>query len=116
MRNAAGNGVEPGSNGQSDVYRSVVSDLVGMIEQVQASLRLIERNIDREPPPGSQDDSADIAVLDDISPRFTMAAAALKACDANLGIALDSLMDAEMPGRGADGCAANQSAFPIVWA
>jgi hypothetical protein len=116
MHNAAGNGVELEPNGQSDVYRSVVSDLVGLIERVQASLRLIERTIDREPAPGSQTDSADIAVLDDISPRFMMAAAALKICDANLGIALDSLMDAETPECGADSHAANRSALSIVWA
>jgi hypothetical protein len=41
MQNAAGDGIESGTDGQNDSYRSVVSDLVSLIEHVQASLRLI---------------------------------------------------------------------------
>jgi len=37
MRNAAGDSVEFGSDGHNDSYRSVVSDLVSLIEHVQAS-------------------------------------------------------------------------------
>ena len=41
----------------------------------------------------SQESSANLIVLDDVSPRYMRAAAALQTCDANLGAALHSLMD-----------------------
>jgi hypothetical protein len=37
--------------------------------------------------PGSPESSTNIIVLDDISPRYIKADAALQACDVNLGIA-----------------------------
>jgi hypothetical protein len=67
----------------------VVSDLVGLIEHVQNSLRLIERTIDGETP----ESSTNIIVLDDVSPRYMRAAAALQACDVSLGTALRALLD-----------------------
>jgi len=36
-------------------------------------------------------------VLDDVTPPFVKAAEALKACDADLGIALRSLLDSKAP-------------------
>jgi hypothetical protein len=101
MQNAAGDGTEPGPDGQNDSYRSVVSDLIGLIEHVQTSLRLIEQTMVRETSPGSQENAANVIVLDDVTPRYVKATAALKACDASLGIALHSLLDSRMPGRGA---------------
>jgi hypothetical protein len=100
MQSAAGDGIAFGPDGQDDGYRSVVSDLVGLIEHVQASLRLIEQTMVRESSPGGQEHAANVVVLDDVSPRYLKAAAALKACDANLGIALDFLLDSRTPGRG----------------
>jgi hypothetical protein len=100
MRNAAGDSVEFGPDGRNDSYRSVVSDLVSLIAHVQASLRLIEQTMVRETSSGSQENAANVVVLDDVSPRYIKAAAALKACDANLGIALHFLLDARAPGRG----------------
>jgi hypothetical protein len=67
-----------------------VSDLVSLIGHVEASLRQVEQAIAREAPASSQE--ANIIVLDDVTPPFVKAAAALKACDANLGIALRSLL------------------------
>jgi hypothetical protein len=103
MQNAAGDGIESGTDGQNDSYRSVVSDLVSLIEHVQASLRLIEQTMVRETSPGSQENAANVIVLDDVSPRYVKATAALKACDANLGIALHSLLDSRTPRRGTSG-------------
>ena len=34
-----------------------------------------------------------VSLVDDVSPRYMKAAAALRACDVNLGIALRSLLD-----------------------
>ena len=101
MQNAAGDGTELGPDGQNDSCRSVVSDLVSLIEHVQASLRLIEQTMVPETSTGSQENAANVVVLDDVSPRYVKAAAALKACDANLGIALHFLLDSRTPRRGA---------------
>jgi len=100
MQNATGDGIALGPDGQNDSYRSIVSDLVGLIEHVQASLRLVEQTMVRESSPGGQENAANVVVLDDVSPRYVKAAAALKACDANLGIALHFLLDSPTSGRG----------------
>jgi len=101
MRNAAGDGIAFGPDGQNDSYRSVVSDLVGLIEHVQASLRLIEQTMVPETSLGSPENAGNVVVLDDVSPRYAKAAAALKACDINLGVALHVLLDSRTPGASA---------------
>jgi len=57
------------------------ADLVCLVEHVQKSLRLIERTIAKEAlpetSPGSPESSTNILVLDDVSPRYMKAAAAL---------------------------------------
>ena len=101
MQNAAGDGVAQAPHDQNAAYCAVVSDLVSLAEHVQNSLRLIERTIAKETSaetspetsPGSPESSTNIIVLDDVSPRYMKAAAALQACDVNLGIALRSLLD-----------------------
>ena len=113
MQNAAGDGIALGPDGQNDSYRSVVSDLVSLIEHVQASLRLIEQTMVPETSPGGQETAANVVVLDDVSPRYVKAAAALKACDANLGVALHSLLDSRAPWRGASAYAEVASALSI---
>ena len=110
MRNAARDDVAPASDCQNDAYSAVVSDLVNLIEHVQTSLRLIERAIACETSLGSQESSANVIVLDDVSPRYKKATAALQACDANLGIALRSLLDS----GDNDAHAASSSAFSAV--
>ena len=105
MRNAAGDGVAQAPHDQTTAHRAVVSDLVSLVEHVQNSLRLIEQTIAKETSaetsaetspeatPGSPESSTNIIVLDDVSPRYMKSAAALQACDVNLGIALHSLLD-----------------------
>ena len=101
MQNAAGDGVAQAPYDQNAANRAVVSDLVSLVEHVQNSLRLIEQTIARETlaetspetSPGSPESSTNVIVLDDVSPRYMKAAAALQACDVNLGIALRSLLD-----------------------
>jgi len=75
----------------NDAYRAVVSDLVSLIEHVRSSLRLIERAIACDASVAGQESSANVIVLDDVSPRYMKAAAVLQACDADLGDALRSL-------------------------
>jgi hypothetical protein len=114
MQNAAGDGTEPGTDGQNDSCRSVVSNLVGLIEHVQASLRLIEQTMVRETSPGNQENTANVIVLDDVSPRYVKATAALKACESKLGIALHSLLDSWTPGHGAGAYAEFPRALSIL--
>jgi hypothetical protein len=105
MQTAAGDGVAQAPHDQNAAYRAVVSDLVSLVEHVQKSLRLIERTIAKETlpetlpetspetSPSGPESSTNVIVLDDVSPRHMKAAAALQACDVNLGIALRSLLD-----------------------
>jgi hypothetical protein len=74
-------------------YRSIVSDLVSLIEHVQAGIKLIESAIVQESP-RDLEVAADIIVLDDVTPRYLKAGAALNTCNAGLGVALHVLLDA----------------------
>ena len=97
MANAAGGDLTVQSDPASDAYRSIVSDLTSLIGHVQASLRLIEAAIAREKLFAEQDAAANVIVLDDVTPRYSEASAALKACDAGLLVALRRLIDSEQP-------------------
>lgn len=77
--------------------RLIVTDLVALIGQVQASLRLIEAAIAREAMLAEQDAASDIFVLDDVTPRYIAASSALRACDIGLAVALERLYDAAAP-------------------
>lgn len=120
MQNAAGDGVAQAPHDRNDAYRAVVSDLVSLAEHVQNSLRLIERTIARETSPetssetlpGSPESSTNIIVLDDVSPRYMKAVAALQACDVNLGIALRSLRDS----GDSDPCASSSPVLSAIGA
>jgi hypothetical protein len=95
MQDAAGCGVAQAPHDENDTYRAVVSELVNLIEHVQNGLRLIEQTIAGEMSLGGPESSTNVIVLDDVSPRYVNAAAAVQACDVKLGIALRSLLDAE---------------------
>ena len=97
MQNPQSGGIAIEPEDRNDAYRSVVSDVISLIEHVQASLRLIEQEIARETASGGQETSANVIVLDDVTPPYVRATAALKACDANLAIALHSLLDSKIP-------------------
>ena len=97
MQNVAGSNPTVQPNDGQDTYRSIVSDLVSLIGHVQASQKLIELAIAREISLGDLDACTDIIVLDDVTPRYATAAAALKACSMDLGVALDLLLDSEAP-------------------
>jgi hypothetical protein len=113
MRNPHGSlAIEP--DDRNDAYHSVVSDLVALIEHVQASLRLIEQEITRETELGSQETSGNVIVLDDVTPPYVRATAALNACDANLAIALHSLLDSKSPAHDAGDYARRPPALSII--
>ncbi len=78
-------------------YISVVSDLVSLIEHMQASMKMLEAAIARELPLGGQEAGDNVIVLDDITPCYVNANAVLQACKAGLGAALHSLGSTEPP-------------------
>jgi hypothetical protein len=71
----------------------VAADLRLLISQIEASMRRIATAMDQEH--GSDPEgSADVFVLDDVTPRYATASAALDACRAGLGHALECLSEA----------------------
>jgi hypothetical protein len=102
MQNAAGGDVSAQSGGRDDSYEAIMSDLVSVIAHVQASMKRFESAIVRESLLGNQEVAADVVVLDDVTPRYVKASAALTACNADLRVALHDLMDASTPKHGTD--------------
>ena len=80
MQYAAGFGTSTQPDGRNDNHRAIVSDLVALIEHVQASIKLFEAAIVREFPLGNQEIGGNVVVLDDVTPRYIRVNAALSAC------------------------------------
>jgi hypothetical protein len=93
MQRALEQDASPAIEGHDDSFRLVVSDLVSLIGHVQASVELIETAIARESSQDGQDDGG-VVVLDDVTPCYAAANAALLACNVSLSTALQSLLDA----------------------
>ena len=97
MQNIKAGGLPARSGDRDEMYRTVVSDLASVIEQVRSSLRLIESEIASETP--SVESAADnVFVLDDVTPGYTRACAVLRECDAGLSAALHLLQESVTPG------------------
>jgi hypothetical protein len=101
MQNAASD-ASTQSGGRDESHNSIVSDLESLFAHVEASINLIETAIAREAPFGNQEISANVVVLDDVTPRYVKANAALNTCHAGLGVALHFLMDARTAKREAN--------------
>jgi hypothetical protein len=97
MRNTADHASVQSDNRQSDnrndCCSSIISNLGALVEQVRANMKLIELAIAGEASLGNQEAAASIVVLDDVTPRYVRPNAALNACNAGLGAALDLLRD-----------------------
>ena len=74
----------------------IAADLRSLIAQIEASMRLIEAAMMQEAG-ADQPGSADLIVLDDVTPRYLTANAALGACKASLDLALKCLSESGMP-------------------
>jgi len=72
-------------------FYMVVSDLVSLIDRVQASIKLLEAAQAQQGP--ADPELADVIVLDDVTPLYAQASAALDACNASLGAALQFLIE-----------------------
>jgi hypothetical protein len=103
MQNAAGFGTSAQSDDRSDSYRAVASDLKSLIAHVQASIALIETTMASELPLGNQEIGANVVVLDDVTPRYARASAALNTCHASLAAALHFLRDTASSYHDTDG-------------
>lgn len=101
MQNAVGIGTVAPSCERRDGDQAIVSDLVSLIERVEASVRLIEAAIAKETCFGDQETAGNVVVLDDVTPRYVMANAALSRSQASLGAALCFLRDAGTVSHGA---------------
>ena len=91
MQTMAGGHHQPGERNAN--YFSVVSDLVSLIEHIQASMKMLEPVIARASPLGELEAYDDVVVLDDVTPHYVKANTALEDCRAGLGVALHCLLD-----------------------
>jgi hypothetical protein len=98
MQNTADHGSVQSDN-RNDCYSSIISNLGFLVEQVRANIKLIESAIAGEASLDDQATAANIVVLDDVTPRYVRANAALNACNVGLGVALDLLRDVRTPRR-----------------
>jgi hypothetical protein len=105
MQNAAGGGAIGQSVGPNESYRLIVSELVSLVEHVQASMKLLESAFASETAPCSQEVAANVVILDDVTPRYAKVIAALSSCNAGLGVALHVLQDARTARHGTDALA-----------
>ena len=112
MQNAAGGGASVQPDGRNDSDRDIISDLVSLIERVRASIKLIESAIATESPLGNQEIATNVVVLDDVTPCYVTANAALHTCNAGLGVALHLLLDTRAP-RNATGASAACNRRPV---
>jgi hypothetical protein len=76
---------------RTDGCSSIISNLGSLVEQVHANMKLIETAIASETALDQSQADASIVVLDDITPRYVRANAALNASRAGLGLALHLL-------------------------
>jgi hypothetical protein len=76
-----------------DSFGAIVSDLILLVEHVQASINLVERAIAREITVGDHENS-NVIILDDVTPQYVKASTALNSCSTDLCHAVQFLLDA----------------------
>jgi hypothetical protein len=95
MLNFAGTPL-PVATPEADSRQLIAADLRSLIARIETSMRLIDAAMEQDGD-GSAMISADIFVLDDVTPRYATASAALNACRAGLGHALQCLSETGNP-------------------
>jgi hypothetical protein len=86
---------------ETDSRQLIEAELRSLIARIEISMRLIDAAMTPEDL-GPNDDSAiagstDIVILDDVTPRYATATAALNTCRAELGNALQKLSESGNP-------------------
>lgn len=97
MQAAADSGASNPSGDRIHSHHSIVSELASLVAHVEAGMRLLDAAIASETASGDQDTVSNVFILDDITPSYLQANAALNACNAGLGVALHGLLDAGDP-------------------
>ena len=77
---------------EADSQRLIAADLRLLIAQIETSMRRIAAAMDQEHT-GDPEGSSDVFILDDVTPRYASANAALNACRADLRQALHYLSE-----------------------
>jgi hypothetical protein len=90
MQNVAGIVVSARSEDRNDSHGSIVSNLASLIKRIQQTNALIESAISRDATAADMEIATTVVVLDDITPGYVKARAALKSCEAGLELALQS--------------------------
>lgn len=98
MQNARGEPIVPPVDRDEGFYL-VVSELVSLIDRVQTSIKLIDEAKAR--PAAGDLELDDVVVLDDVTPLYAQAGAALDACNASLSAALQFLLEGEIKAEAA---------------
>ena len=93
MQNAANQDGLASAASPIDGPGSIVSEVMSLIAHVQGGIAAIEPEIAREQFCSNPDDAANVIVLDDVTPRYAKASAALNACRASLCTALNVLAE-----------------------
>lgn len=81
---------------ETDSRQLIAAELRSLIAHIEISMRLIDAAMEPDDD-GAITGSSDVVVLDDVTPRFATASAALNACRAELGHALENLSDSGNP-------------------
>jgi hypothetical protein len=81
------------SDGPLDGLGSIIGELICLIGHVQGTIAAIEAEIAREQSCSNPENAGNVTVLDDVTPRYVRAGAALNACRASLATALRVLAD-----------------------
>ena len=90
---------------ETDSRQLIAAELRSLIARIEISMRLIDAAMTSEDPAPDDDSanlndisgSSEIVVLDDVTPRFATASAALNTCRAELGHALEKLSESGNP-------------------
>jgi hypothetical protein len=90
MRNATVGDAVPRDDRDEGFYM-VVSDLVSLVDRVQGSIKLVETAQAQRVTADAE--LADVVVLDDVTPLYARASAALDTCNASLSTALQFLIE-----------------------
>jgi hypothetical protein len=77
---------------ETDSRQLIAADLRSLIARIEISMRLIDAAMARQDD-GAIVGSTDIFVLDDVTPHYATACAALSACREGLGHALQDLLE-----------------------
>jgi hypothetical protein len=96
MKNPAGGGNSFECGGLQDAAGSVLSDLLSVMERIQACIRVSESAASIAGP-NNEEAADDFIILDDVTPRLVMVSGSLNACHIALGEAVFHLLEAKIP-------------------